>query len=81
MMFLNSAAMFSPRSVVMRSPSAYTGATGSSPLPGSGEAPVAPVYVDGERVTTLRGEHIAAEFKAIVDDYVARKYPPRTHND
>ncbi len=50
-------------------------------LPGSGEAPVAPVYVDGERVTTLRGERIAAEFKAIVDDYVARKYPPRTHND
>jgi (E)-4-hydroxy-3-methylbut-2-enyl-diphosphate synthase len=49
-------------------------------LPGSGEAPVAPVYVDGERVTTLRGEHIAAEFKAIVDAYVARKYPSRSEN-
>jgi (E)-4-hydroxy-3-methylbut-2-enyl-diphosphate synthase len=49
-------------------------------LPGSGEAPVAPVYVDGERVTTLRGEHIAVEFKAIVDDYVARKYPLRGGN-
>jgi len=46
-------------------------------LPGSGEAPVAPVYVDGERVTTLRGENIAAQFKTIVEAYVARKYPPR----
>ena len=46
-------------------------------LPGTGEEPVAPVYVDGERVTTLRGDDIGAEFKAIVDDYVARKYPPR----
>jgi len=47
-------------------------------LPGTGEAPVAPVYVDGERVVTLRGENIAAEFRKIVDDYVARKYPERT---
>jgi (E)-4-hydroxy-3-methylbut-2-enyl-diphosphate synthase len=46
-------------------------------LPGTGEAPVAPVYVDGERVVTLRGENIAAEFRQIVDDYVARKYPER----
>ena len=46
-------------------------------LPGTGEEPVAPVYVDGERVTTLRGDDIAAEFKAIVEDYVARKYSPR----
>jgi len=46
-------------------------------LPGTGEAPVAPVYVDGERVTTLRGEHIAAEFRQIVDDYVSRNYPER----
>ncbi|PKO83033.1 MAG: 4-hydroxy-3-methylbut-2-en-1-yl diphosphate synthase [Betaproteobacteria bacterium HGW-Betaproteobacteria-11] len=46
-------------------------------LPGTGEAPVAPVYVDGERVTTLRGENIAEEFRRIVDDYVARTYPPR----
>jgi (E)-4-hydroxy-3-methylbut-2-enyl-diphosphate synthase len=43
-------------------------------LPGSGEAPVAPVYVDGERFVTLRGDNIAAEFKQIVDDYVERKY-------
>jgi (E)-4-hydroxy-3-methylbut-2-enyl-diphosphate synthase len=46
-------------------------------LPGTGEAPVAPVYVDGERVVTLRGENIAAEFRAIVDDYVKKKYPER----
>jgi (E)-4-hydroxy-3-methylbut-2-enyl-diphosphate synthase len=46
-------------------------------LPGTGEEPVAPVYVDGERVTTLRGGDIAAEFKAIVEDYVARKYSLR----
>lgn len=44
-------------------------------LPGTGETPAAPVYVDGEKVVTLRGEHIAEEFRAIVDDYVARKYP------
>ncbi len=47
-------------------------------LPGTGEAPVAPVYVDGERVVTLRGENIAAEFRAIVDDYVKKKYPERS---
>jgi (E)-4-hydroxy-3-methylbut-2-enyl-diphosphate synthase len=46
-------------------------------LPGTGEEPVAPVYVDGERVTTLRGDAIAVEFKQIIEDYVARKYPPR----
>ncbi|CAB1369954.1 flavodoxin-dependent (E)-4-hydroxy-3-methylbut-2-enyl-diphosphate synthase [Denitratisoma oestradiolicum] len=46
-------------------------------LPGTGEEPVAPVYVDGERVTTLRGDNIAAEFRQIIDDYVARTYPPR----
>lgn len=43
-------------------------------LPGTGETPVAPVYVDGEKVTTLRGDNIAAEFKAIVDRYVATQY-------
>ncbi|OHC71452.1 MAG: 4-hydroxy-3-methylbut-2-en-1-yl diphosphate synthase [Rhodocyclales bacterium RIFCSPLOWO2_02_FULL_63_24] len=46
-------------------------------LPGTGEAPVAPVYVDGERVVTLRGDNIAAEFRQIVDDYVSRTYPER----
>ena len=43
-------------------------------LPGSGEAPVAPVFVDGERTVTLKGERIAEEFQAIVEDYVRRKY-------
>jgi (E)-4-hydroxy-3-methylbut-2-enyl-diphosphate synthase len=47
-------------------------------LPGTGEEPVAPVYIDGERVTTLRGEGIANEFKQIIEDYVARKYAPRS---
>ncbi len=46
-------------------------------LPGTGETPVAPVYVDGERTVTLKGENIAGEFRAIIDDYVARKYPLR----
>jgi (E)-4-hydroxy-3-methylbut-2-enyl-diphosphate synthase len=43
-------------------------------LPGSGEAPVAPVFVDGVRTVTLKGVRIAAEFQAIVDEYVRRTY-------
>ncbi|MCK6408990.1 MAG: flavodoxin-dependent (E)-4-hydroxy-3-methylbut-2-enyl-diphosphate synthase, partial [Thauera sp.] len=43
-------------------------------LPGTGETPAAPVFVDGEKVVTLRGDNIAAEFKALVDTYVATKY-------
>ncbi|MEP6607234.1 MAG: flavodoxin-dependent (E)-4-hydroxy-3-methylbut-2-enyl-diphosphate synthase [Burkholderiaceae bacterium] len=43
-------------------------------LPGSGEAPVAPVFVDGVRTVTLKGDRIAAEFQAIVDAYVRRTY-------
>jgi len=46
-------------------------------LPGTGENPAAPVYVDGEKVTTLRGDNIAQEFQKIVDEYVARKYARR----
>jgi (E)-4-hydroxy-3-methylbut-2-enyl-diphosphate synthase len=46
-------------------------------LPGTGEAPSAPVFVDGKRVTTLRGENIAEEFRKIVDEYVERKYMKR----
>ena len=45
-------------------------------LPGSGERPVAPVYIDGEKAVTLKGDHIAEEFHALVDDYVARNYAP-----
>ena len=43
-------------------------------LPGTGETPVAPVYVDGEKTVTLKGDGIAAEFQTIVDDYVRRSY-------
>jgi (E)-4-hydroxy-3-methylbut-2-enyl-diphosphate synthase len=45
-------------------------------LPGSGELPVAPVYVDGEKTVTLKGERIAEEFQAIVLDYVMRNFTP-----
>jgi (E)-4-hydroxy-3-methylbut-2-enyl-diphosphate synthase len=43
-------------------------------LPGTGETPSAPVYVDGEKTVTLRGDNIAEEFTQIVNEYVARKY-------
>ena len=43
-------------------------------LPGTFENPVAPVYVDGKLSTTLRGDHIVAEFREILDNYVARRY-------
>ena len=43
-------------------------------LPGTGEAPAAPVFIDGKKAMTLRGSNIASEFKAIVEDYVARRY-------
>ena len=43
-------------------------------LPGTGEAPAAPVFIDGEKAVTLRGDNIAAEFVALVDDYVERRY-------
>ena len=44
-------------------------------LPGTGEEPVAPVYADGERVATLRGDNIAAEFRTMIDAYVDKNYP------
>ena len=44
-------------------------------LPGSGENPVAPVFVDGQKTVTLKGDNIANEFRAIVDRYVSEKYP------
>jgi (E)-4-hydroxy-3-methylbut-2-enyl-diphosphate synthase len=46
-------------------------------LPGTGEAPAAPVFVDGEKTVTLRGDNIADEFTAIVDAYVERRYAAR----
>jgi len=46
-------------------------------LPGTGERPVAPVYEDGEKTVTLKGERIAEEFQALVEAYVARHYARR----
>lgn len=46
-------------------------------LPGSGEQPAAPVFIDGKKTVTLRGSAIAEEFKKIVDDYVAQTYEKR----
>lgn len=43
-------------------------------LPGTGETPVAPVYVDGERRVTLKGEHMAQEFLALVENYIHENY-------
>jgi (E)-4-hydroxy-3-methylbut-2-enyl-diphosphate synthase len=43
-------------------------------LPGTGEAPTAPVFIDGEKAVTLRGENIAHEFVALIDDYVDKRY-------
>jgi (E)-4-hydroxy-3-methylbut-2-enyl-diphosphate synthase len=50
-------------------------------LPGSGEKPVAPVYVDGEKTVTLKGERIAEEFQAIVEEYVRRRYAPGARDE
>jgi (E)-4-hydroxy-3-methylbut-2-enyl-diphosphate synthase len=43
-------------------------------LPGTGEAPSAPVFIDGEKAMTLRGENIAQEFVAVIDAYVEKRY-------
>ncbi len=57
-------------------------------LPGTGERPVAPVYVDGEKTVTLKGDRIGEEFKEIIEAYVARRYrgaggstTPHTHHN
>ncbi|MFN5009893.1 MAG: flavodoxin-dependent (E)-4-hydroxy-3-methylbut-2-enyl-diphosphate synthase [Gammaproteobacteria bacterium] len=46
-------------------------------LPGTGERPVAPVYEDGEKTVTLKGDDIAGDFQRLVEAYVARRYPRR----
>jgi (E)-4-hydroxy-3-methylbut-2-enyl-diphosphate synthase len=46
-------------------------------LPGTGERPVAPVYEDGEKTVTLKGERIAEEFQELVEQYVARRFTPK----
>jgi (E)-4-hydroxy-3-methylbut-2-enyl-diphosphate synthase len=43
-------------------------------LPGSGESPIAPVFIDGQKTHTLRGDNIANEFKAILTEYISMKY-------
>jgi (E)-4-hydroxy-3-methylbut-2-enyl-diphosphate synthase len=47
-------------------------------LPGNGEAPAAPVFMDGEKVLTLRGDNIANEFHALVEKYIDKKYGQAT---
>ena len=47
-------------------------------LPGTGESPSAPVYMDGEKFTTLKGEGITTEFLALIDRYVSEKYQPKS---
>lgn len=46
-------------------------------LPGTGEAPVAPVFMDGEKVATLRGDNIAAQYKELIEQYVKTRYERR----
>ncbi|MCB1472427.1 MAG: flavodoxin-dependent (E)-4-hydroxy-3-methylbut-2-enyl-diphosphate synthase, partial [Rhodobiaceae bacterium] len=43
-------------------------------LPGTGEAPAAPVFIDGKKALTLRGPAIASDFKALVVDYVDKRF-------
>ena len=50
-------------------------------LPGTGEEPVAPVFIDGKKAVTLRGPAIAEEFKKIIDDYIASRYKPKSGNE
>jgi len=49
-------------------------------LPGTGEAPAAPVFEDGEKTVTLRGDNITQEFKQIIERYVARTYVAKIHS-
>jgi (E)-4-hydroxy-3-methylbut-2-enyl-diphosphate synthase len=46
-------------------------------LPGTGEAPAAPVFIDGEKRMTLRGDAIAAEFQAVVESYIRERFAPK----
>jgi len=49
-------------------------------LPGTGESPVAPVFIDGEKAATLRGDNLTADFLALIDNYVKEKYPSIREN-
>ncbi len=48
-------------------------------LPGTGEAPAAPVFIDGQKAMTLRGDNIAGQFKDVVDTYVKNRFGSTTH--
>jgi len=50
-------------------------------LPGTGEAPTAPVFMDGEKKATLRGDSLTADFLQMIEDYVATRYPDRLPED
>ena len=50
-------------------------------LPGTGEAPTAPVFIDGEKKATLRGDSLTADFLDMIEGYVARRYPARLPRD
>ena len=47
-------------------------------LPGTGEAPAAPVFIDGEKRMTLRGDHIATDFQKVVEDYIEQRFGAAT---
>ena len=46
-------------------------------LPGTGEAPSAPVFIDGEKYTTLKGDNIAEDYKKLIEEYVHKTYALR----
>ena len=48
-------------------------------LPGTGETPAAPVYIDGKKAATLRGDNIAGDFETMVTDYIETRFRVRTH--
>ena len=50
-------------------------------LPGTGEAPVAPVFIDGKKHTTLRGERLTEDFLGLIEEYVNKRYPSRLAGD
>jgi (E)-4-hydroxy-3-methylbut-2-enyl-diphosphate synthase len=49
-------------------------------LPGTGESPAAPVFIDGRKAMTLRGPTIAADFKTIVREYIDKRYGDTMRN-
>jgi len=50
-------------------------------LPGTGEAPVAPVFIDGKKEATLRGDNLTSEFLQMIEAYVERRSPRRFSSD